>query len=80
MSAYLLLHYFPEVLTLLADRGYESNKIRELFLKRNITPCILPRKNRKQTLHYNKEAYKKRHKVENMFARLKEWRRVNITV
>jgi len=41
-----------------------------------ITPCIPPRKGRNFPAGYNKTPYKHRHKVENMFGRLKDWRRV----
>ena len=39
-------------------------------------PCIPPRKNRKIKIEYDKELYKQRHKVENMFGKLKDWRRI----
>ncbi len=39
-------------------------------------PCIPPRRNRKITIEYCKSLYKKRHKVENLFAKLKDWRRI----
>lgn len=47
IGADLLMKHLPRALTLLADRGYDSNKIRQALLERNITPCIPPRKNRK---------------------------------
>jgi transposase len=38
---------------------------------------VYPRpKNRKQAIDYDKALYKQRHKVENMFAKLKDWRRI----
>ena len=33
-------------------------------------------KNRKETIVYCKTTYKTRHKVENLFAKLKDWRRI----
>jgi transposase len=39
-------------------------------------PCIPVRKNRKQALDYSKTLYRQRHKIENMFAKLKDWRRI----
>ena len=35
-----------------------------------------PKKNRKEQIPYCEQTYKKRHKVENMFAKLKDWRRI----
>lgn len=43
---------------------------------KHIAPCIPPRKNRKRRIRYDKKLYKKRHKVENMLAKLKDWRRI----
>ena len=33
-------------------------------------------KNRKQKIEYDTDLYKQRHKVENMFGKLKDWRRI----
>lgn len=62
--------------TLIADRGYDSDEYRAALRAKGITPCIPPRKGRKSPATYCKTLYKQRHKVENMFARLKDWRRV----
>ncbi|MBS0986925.1 transposase [Acetobacter thailandicus] len=44
--------------------------------ERTITACIPPKKNRKSKPPYDWHLYKKRHLIENMFAKLKDWRRV----
>ena len=41
-----------------------------------ITPCIPSQKSRKKPIPHDKAHYKLRHKIENMFARLKDWRRI----
>jgi hypothetical protein len=46
------------------------------LVEREITPCIPPRAKRKSLATYCKTLYKQRHKVENMFAKLKDWRRI----
>ena len=61
---------------MLADRGYDADWFREALNERGIEPCIPPKKNRKTDIPYDKILYKKRHKVENMFGRLKDWRRI----
>jgi transposase len=43
---------------------------------KGIEPCIPPRKNRKRKVEYDTVLYKQRHRVENMFAKLKDWRRI----
>jgi transposase len=60
----------------IGDRGYDSNQIRLSLAERNITACLPPKKNRKLKPPYNWHLYKKRHLIENMFAKLKDWRRV----
>ena len=71
-----MLHALPPAKELIADRGYDSDEFRAALVAKKITPCIPPRKNRKVQHTYDRELYRKRHKVENMFAKLKDWRRV----
>ena len=71
-----VLERLPQAQTLIADRGYDSNWFRNELAARGITPCIPGRKHRKQAIDYDKVLYKQRHKVENMFAKLKDWRRI----
>jgi len=71
-----LWNALPAAKDLLADRGYDADWFRDGLRARGITPCIPPRKNRKRQIIYDKDLYKQRHKVENMFGRLKDWRRI----
>ncbi len=41
-----------------------------------ITPCILSRAGRKVAIEHDADLYRMRHKIETMFARIKDWRRV----
>ena len=66
----------PRARYMLADRGYDADWFREALRDKGIEPCIPPKKNRKIQTPYDKDLYKKRHKVENMFGRLKDWRRI----
>ena len=47
-----------------------------MLREQGITPCIPPRRNRNKRVPYSKRLYKMRHKVENLFSRLKDWRRI----
>jgi transposase len=38
--------------------------------------CIPPTRSRKQPLDYDKTLYRQRHRIESMFANLKDWRRI----
>ena len=72
-GADLLLRDLPEARVLIGDKGYDSNKIRTLLLGQGVTPCIPSRRNRNEKVPYSKRLYKMRHKVENLFAKLKDW-------
>ena len=69
----LILKILPLAKVLLADRGYDSNWFRHAVAKRGCKPCIPSTRNRKMPLPYDKALYKQRHKIENMFAKLKDW-------
>ena len=60
----------------LADRGYDADWLRKALQDRGITACIPGRKSRKKTVKYDKRRYKRRNRIEIMFGRLKDWRRV----
>jgi transposase len=75
-GARLLFDRLPSAETLIGDRGYDSNGLREALSQRGIKPRIPSTKNRKQAIDYDRTLYKQRHKVENMFAKLKDWRRI----
>lgn len=60
----------------LADKAYDSSKIREYIEKRGSIAVIPPRSNRKKPVDYCKALSKTRHEVENFFARIKRYRRV----
>ena len=61
---------------LIGDKGYDSDEFRNALRAKQIEPCIPPRSNRKEKIEYCKTLYKQRHKVENTFAKLKDWRRI----
>ena len=59
---------------LLADRGYDTNRVLAVARERGITPVIPPKRNRKVAREYDAALYQARHLVENSFGKLKEWR------
>jgi len=61
----------------IGDKAYDSDAFREALIEREITLCILPRAKRQAPATYCKALYKHRHKIENMFAKLKDWRRIS---
>ena len=71
-----MLDRLPKAKDLLADRGYDADWFRAALIEKGITPCIPPKKNRKTQYEYDRTLYRQRHKIENMFGRLKDWRRI----
>lgn len=58
----------------IADKAYDSDSIRDLLSERQITTTIPPKSNRKVQYEYDRESYRTRHRVENFFADLKQFR------
>ena len=75
-GAEALLVDLPKAKTLIADRGYDSNDVRKTLADQNVAACIPSKKNRGRQIPHCEKTYKKRHKVENLFAKLKDWRRI----
>ena len=72
----MLLPALPPARGLLGDRGYDSNRFRAALAEGGIEPCIPSTKSRRVALPYVKVLYRQRHRIENAFGRLKDWRRV----
>ncbi len=66
---FFLMDLPEETAEAIGNRSYDSNRIRWSLARQNITACIPPKKNRQSTPPYNCHLYKKRHLIENMFAR-----------
>jgi transposase len=61
---------------LIADRGYDSNKIRDLCQEKGIRVVIPGRKCRKEVIAFDEHIYKERNSVERFFCRIKQFRRI----
>jgi transposase len=75
-GARCLLPYLSNANHLIADRGYDADWFITALKEQGVTPCIPPRKNRTTRRRYSKTPYKQRHKIEIMFGRIKDWRRI----
>ncbi|MGR3373256.1 MAG: IS5 family transposase [Pseudooceanicola nanhaiensis] len=75
-GARALLGSLPQANWLLGDRGYDADWLRKDLMDRGITPCIPRRKSRDKPVRYDKRRFKRRNRIEIMFGRLKDWRRV----
>ena len=61
---------------LLADKGYDADRLRRSLRDAGAVPVIPGRRNRKRAVRYDKHRYRGRHLIENAFSRLKDFRRV----
>ncbi|PYE22371.1 IS4 family transposase [Rhizobium sp. PP-CC-3A-592] len=75
-GARLVLNALPPANVLIADRGYDSTWFRQALVTKGIEPCIPSSRSRNIPYPYDKALYRQRHKVENLFAKLKDWRRI----
>lgn len=75
-GALALLDTLPQADWLLADRGHDADWFREALDDKGMKPCIPGRKSRDQTIRHDKRRYKRRHRIEMTFGRLKDWRQV----
>jgi transposase len=60
----------------LADKGYDADAVRQKLLIQGVCPVIPPKANRKKPPACDFQAYKDRNRIERMFNRLKQFRRV----
>ena len=60
------------------DKAYDTNKIRDFLKEKNIKAEIPNKRNRKVTYRFDKTIYKWRHKIENLFCKIKENRHLSI--
>jgi len=75
-GARIVVNALPKADCFIPDKGDDSTWFREELLARGIGPCIPSSKSRKKPYVYDKGLYRRRHKVENLFAKLKDWRRI----
>jgi transposase len=50
--------------------------LRDALAERQTEACIPSKSNRKTPIPHDTVLYRKRHRIENMFGKLKDWRRV----
>jgi len=59
-----------------ADKGYDSDGFRAQLRRWGRQPCIPPRGYRRKPATWHRGYYRRRHRVENLFQRLKRYRRI----
>ena len=71
-GAAALLGSLPAAEWMIADRGYDADWFRDALKNKGIRPCIPGRKSRGKAARFDTRRYR----IEIMFGRLKDWRRV----
>jgi transposase len=61
---------------LIADRGYDANRLRHTLRSTGTIPIIPGRRSRKRPIRHDKRRYRDRWRIEAAFCRLKDFRRV----
>ncbi|MBL4629272.1 MAG: transposase [Roseicyclus sp.] len=76
IGARAMMLLLPREKWLLADRGYDADWFRNGLKGMAIEPVISSRRSQKEIIPHDKLRCKLRYKIENIFARLKDWRRI----
>jgi transposase len=72
----LLRMVAERVRAMLADKGYDTDAIRQELSFHGIVAVIPPKRTRKTEILYDRDKYRDRNRIERLFNRLKNWRRV----
>ena len=76
-GADVLLDNMSEIGALLADKAYDAEqRVLERLKEANCQAVIPPKSNRTEQREYDKEMYKWRHLIENLFQKLKQYRAI----
>jgi transposase len=66
----------PKAERFLADRGYHAERFREAIKDEGIEPCFPGTKSRDKPIRHDKRCSRRRNRIETMFGRLMDRRRV----
>ena len=61
---------------MIGDRGYDTDELRDWCAEHDVEAVIPSKRNRKVPIPHDREVYKTRHKVENLFCRMKDYGRI----
>lgn len=76
-SAALMFSVMPKAKVLIGDRGYDADWLRQALAPRGSAACISLKINRKVPIPHDAVLHRSRHKIDAMFGRLKDWRRIH---
>ena len=76
-GAALMFDALPRAKAMIADKGYDADWFRQALAARKTVACIPSKSNRKVQSPHDPILYRQRHHIENMFGKLKDWRRIH---
>lgn len=76
MMAAELLSAAGPIERLLADKAYDTNRLRSVLAAQGVEAVIPSIARRKPLIPHDREAYRQRNRIERMFGRLKDFRRI----
>ena len=74
--AEFLLNDLPKGATIVADKAYDADWIRDMIDDQECHACIPPRANRAEDFPFSKRTYKSRNLIERFFNKIKQFRRI----
>ena len=63
---------------LIGDRAYDTNEIRAWCVDHEAEAVIPSKRNRKVPIPHDPQAYRSRHRIENLFGRIKDYGRISL--
>jgi transposase len=72
-----MIDAFPKAKTLLGDRATTQTGFVPLWPTEASAPASRPRLTGRPPIPHDTMLYRRRHEIENMFGRLKDWRRIH---
>ena len=63
---------------LIGDRAYDTNELRDWCAEHGAEAVIPSKRNRKAPIPHDRQAYKRRHLIENLFGRIKDFTRITL--
>jgi transposase len=76
-GAAFMFDALPRAKHLIGDRGYDSDWFRHALAERGAAASIPSKRNRNVAIPHDTALYRQRHKVEIIFGRPKDWRRIH---
>ena len=70
------IEHIPSLCTFIADKGYDTGVLCKALMEKSVNVCVPCRSTRRVQRPYDKGIYRHRNRIERLFGRLKDARRV----